>query len=76
VYRFEVITWETIDKYTVKATITELGNTVSATIYFNEKWAISLRTCIMPKNRSGRPNLVRQSSMSAGSAQLDRKSVV
>jgi len=31
------IVWETIDLLTVKATITELGNTVSATIYFNKK---------------------------------------
>jgi len=31
------ISWETIDKLTAKATITALGNTVSATIYFNEK---------------------------------------
>lgn len=30
------IVWETIDNLTVKATITELGSTVSATIYFNE----------------------------------------
>jgi hypothetical protein len=31
------IVWETINEQTVKATITELGNTISATIYFNEK---------------------------------------
>jgi hypothetical protein len=31
------IVWKTIDYLTVKATITELGNTVSATLYFNEK---------------------------------------
>jgi len=31
------IVWETINNLTVKATITELGNTVSATLYFNEK---------------------------------------
>lgn len=30
------IEWETIDNLTVKATITALGNSVSATIYFNE----------------------------------------
>lgn len=31
------IIWEIIDDLTVKATITELGNTISATLYFNEK---------------------------------------
>jgi hypothetical protein len=31
------IVWESFDDLTVKATITELGNTISATIYFNEK---------------------------------------
>ena len=31
------IKWETIDYLTAKATITELGNTISAILYFNEK---------------------------------------
>jgi hypothetical protein len=31
------IIWETIDDLTTKATISELGNTISATLYFNEK---------------------------------------
>ncbi|MDA3927920.1 MAG: hypothetical protein PF541_03115 [Prolixibacteraceae bacterium] len=34
------ITWETIDAYSVKASITQFGYTVSASIYFNEKWEL------------------------------------
>ncbi|MDA3881617.1 MAG: hypothetical protein PF436_14610 [Prolixibacteraceae bacterium] len=31
------ISWETIDPHTVNATMSQYGNTVSATLYFNEK---------------------------------------
>ncbi|MBN1924261.1 MAG: hypothetical protein JW798_00365 [Prolixibacteraceae bacterium] len=35
------IEWETIDDFTVKATISQYGQTVSATLYFNEKYELT-----------------------------------
>lgn len=34
------IEWETIDEHTVKATITQFGNTISAKIYFNKQYEL------------------------------------
>lgn len=34
------VEWETIDDYSVKATITQFGHTISAILYFNEDWEL------------------------------------
>ena len=34
------IEWKTVDEHTVKATISEYGNTISALLYFNEKYEL------------------------------------